>query len=119
MKKKNNAEVALFMPDAARTPYPAYKTSKINILQEKVGLISVAHQAILCCHQPLTALFGEFALQATLLNTKGSDMKSLRLMLCAMPLMLPAVPRCRQLTGLPLTRGTGWVVHQSERAGRG
>ncbi|KDZ23301.1 hypothetical protein AB15_2192 [Escherichia coli 3-020-07_S1_C1] len=33
------------MPDAACTPYPAYKV--MHILQGNVGLISVAHQAIL------------------------------------------------------------------------
>ena len=44
------------MPDAARTPYPAYKTSKIQ-LQEKVGLISVAHQAILCLSSTFNGTF--------------------------------------------------------------
>ncbi len=65
-----------------------------------------------------TALFGEFALQATLLNNQRKYMKSLRLMLCAMPLMLTGCSRCRQLTGLPLTRGTGLGRPPSERAGR-
>ncbi|MGI1536015.1 hypothetical protein ACIAFW_17575 [Escherichia coli] len=37
-----------FMPDAAQTPYPAYKIVQIQyIATHPVGLISAAHQAIL------------------------------------------------------------------------
>ncbi|RJX84021.1 hypothetical protein D3821_31915 [Escherichia coli] len=39
---------ALFMPDAALTPYPAYKIVQIQYIAEFfVGLISGAHQAFL------------------------------------------------------------------------
>ncbi len=44
-KRSASGNFALFLPDAAWTPYPAYK----SLRTQYVGLISVAHQAILRC----------------------------------------------------------------------
>lgn len=49
--------------------------------------------------------FGETGLQATLINKEGSEMKSLRLTLCAMPLLLTG---CSTLSSVNWSAANPW-----------